>query len=206
MASPSGRKKYDETFSKMMRTPPSTTRTTKALSQQLQESEDRKLPPKPTVHRQLDFSPASPDHGRETHSELQALKNDNQQLRNDSEQLKQQMNGITDLLAQLLAQQQQAQQQAQQRAQQQDQQQEQQQAQHPTQQQEQQQTLQTQQPAPQARQEPQTNNNLTDTVAAEAAKLAASLLAGGKLNDRSLALSSITVAPRDHPHLRTRGV
>ena len=182
MASPSGRKKYDETFSKMMRTPPSTTRTTKTLSQQLQESEDRKLPPKPTVHRQLDFSPAAPEHGREAHSELQALKNDNQQLRDDSEQLKQQMNGITDLLAQLLAQQQQAQQQAQQPARQQ------------AQQQTQQQTLQAQQPAPQAQQEPQTNSNLTDTVAAEAAKLAASLLAGGKPNDRSLALSSITVA------------
>ena len=62
------------------------------------------------------------------------------------------------------------------------------------QQQTQQQTLQAQQPAPQAQQEPQTDSNLTDTVAAEAAKLAASLLAGGKPSDRSQALSSITVA------------
>ena len=73
---------------------------TRPLSARLMEPEDRVLPQRPAVHRQLDFSPpAASTNTTDMAAEMKTLKTDNDQLR-------QQMEGIcTDMLAQILAQQ-----------------------------------------------------------------------------------------------------
>ena len=176
MASPLARKFHGDAVARMERTPIPATR---PLSERLMEPEDRVLPPRPAVHRQLDFSPpAASTNTTDMAAEMKTLKTDNDQLR-------QQMEGITDMLAQILAQQSQ------------------------THQQNAQPPAQPQQPAAPATQpnpaqpkpaqhspalpSPALDDDLTDTVKMTAAKAAASFLAGGKPNDRTTALSSINV-------------
>ena len=176
MASPLARKFHGDAVARMERTPIPATR---PLSERLMEPEDRVLPPRPAVHRQLDFSPpAASTNTTDMAAEMKTLKTDNDQLR-------QQMEGITDMLAQILAQQSQ------------------------THQQNAQPPAQPQQPAAPATQpnpaqpkpaqhspalpSPAPDDDLTDTVKMTAAKAAASFLAGGKPNDRTTALSSINV-------------
>ena len=91
MASPQGRKSYDDAFAKMLRTPPERVPDTKPLSQRLREHEETTLPPRPAASKKLDFSES--ESTRE--EEIQALKQDNSEL-------KLQMAGIHDLLTQLL--------------------------------------------------------------------------------------------------------
>ena len=96
MASPLARKFHGHAVARMERTPIPATR---PLSERLMEPEDRVLPPRPAVHRQLEFSPpAASTNTTDMAAEMKTLKTDNHQLR-------QQMEGITDMLAQILAQQ-----------------------------------------------------------------------------------------------------
>ena len=87
MASPQGRKSYDDAFAKMLRTPPERVPDTKPLSQRLREHEETTLPPRPAASKKLDFSES--ESTRE--EEIRALKQDNSEL-------KLQMASIHDLL------------------------------------------------------------------------------------------------------------